>query len=85
MLRSIRGAAGQSVKSAISHSYSIDTRDDRIASTRGFYAKVFHEFAGLGGDASFYKTEAEGQISRPVSENLVRRRFAPHMLLVLHT
>ncbi|TFK66342.1 hypothetical protein BDN72DRAFT_844495 [Pluteus cervinus] len=67
---SIREAAGQSVKSAISHSYSIDTRDDRIASTQGFYAKFFHEFAGLGGDTSFYKTEAEGQVSRPVSENV---------------
>lgn len=68
----MRESAGQTIKSALSHSYIIDTRDDRITATRGKYAKFFHEFAGLGGDASFYKTELEGQISRPVASGVVR-------------
>ena len=53
-----------------------DTRDDRMMATKGVYAKLFQELAGqapglgtgvgLGGDASFYKIEAEGQVSRKV-------------------
>ena len=66
----IREAAGETLKSSIFHSWIHDTRDDRIAATRGHYAKLYHEFAGLGGDASFYKTEAEGQISRPITEGV---------------
>lgn len=66
----IREAAGETLKSSIFHSWIHDTRDDRIAATRGAYAKLYHEFAGLGGDASFYKTEAEGQISRPIMEGV---------------
>ncbi|RDX46703.1 hypothetical protein OH76DRAFT_1406788 [Lentinus brumalis] len=61
---SMREAAGQSVKSSVYHSWTRDTRDDRILGTRGSYAKFFQEFAGLGGDTSFYKTEAQGQIAR---------------------
>ncbi|TFK41579.1 surface antigen-domain-containing protein [Crucibulum laeve] len=63
---SIREAAGQTFKSSLSHTFVLDTRDDRITSTQGVYAKLFNELAGLGGDASFYKVEAEGQISRPL-------------------
>lgn len=68
----MREAAGQTVKSAISHSYIIDTRDDRITANKGYYGKIFNEFAGLGGDASFYKSELEGQISRPIFDGIVR-------------
>ncbi|KAG6888003.1 hypothetical protein C0992_009956 [Termitomyces sp. T32_za158] len=62
----MREAAGQTFKSSLSHSFVIDSRNDRLMPTKGHYAKVFNEFAGLGGDASFYKCELEGQISRPV-------------------
>lgn len=63
---SMREAAGTSVKSSLSHSFAYDTRDDRIAATRGVYGKLYHELAGLalGGDANFYKAEVEGQASR---------------------
>ncbi|EAU81471.1 mitochondrial protein [Coprinopsis cinerea okayama7 len=67
---SMRQAAGESIKSSIFHSYTLDTRNDRIAATRGGYVKFYHEFSGLGGDASFYKTEAEGQVSRPLIPGL---------------
>ena len=65
----MREAAGQSVKSSLFHTWTRDTRDDRLIGTRGSYLKLSQELAGLGGDASFYKTEAHGQLSR---------RFLPH-------
>ncbi|KAK7059619.1 SAM50-like protein SPAC17C9.06 [Favolaschia claudopus] len=63
---SIREAAGQSVKSSLSHTFSLDSRDDRLFPTKGFYLKTFHEMAGLGGDASFLKSETHAQVSRPL-------------------
>jgi len=62
----MRQAAGTSTKSSLSHAFTYDTRDDRLAATRGVYGKVYQELAGLalGGDAHFYKLEAEGQVSR---------------------
>ncbi|KAG6866628.1 hypothetical protein C0991_000738 [Blastosporella zonata] len=67
---SMREAAGQTLKSSLSHSFSVDTRNDHVMPTRGYYAKVFNEFAGLGGDASFYKGELEGNISRPIIDGI---------------
>ncbi|PBK71716.1 mitochondrial protein [Armillaria solidipes] len=63
---SMREAAGTTSKSAVSFTYTLDTRDDRVMSTRGMYGKIYQELAGLGGDASFYKAEAESQLSRPL-------------------
>jgi outer membrane protein insertion porin family len=68
----MREAAGTSTKSALSHTFLFDTRDDKIAATRGVYAKLFTELAGgfsgvgLGGDARHLKVEGEGQVSRAV-------------------
>ncbi|CCM00441.1 uncharacterized protein FIBRA_02473 [Fibroporia radiculosa] len=61
---SMREAAGQSLKSAISHSWTRDTRDDALLGTRGSYFKISQEYAGLLGDASFYKGEIQSQLSR---------------------
>ncbi|KAJ7154700.1 surface antigen-domain-containing protein, partial [Mycena filopes] len=63
---SMREAAGQSVKSSISHTFTLDNRNDRLAPTEGFYLRTTHEFAGFGGDASFLKSETHGQVSRPI-------------------
>ncbi|KAJ7669263.1 surface antigen-domain-containing protein [Mycena polygramma] len=63
---SMREAAGQSVKSSVSHTFMLDNRNDRLMPTDGFYLKAVHELAGLGGDASFLKSETHGQVSRPV-------------------
>ncbi|BGP51246.1 hypothetical protein JCM10450v2_007175 [Rhodotorula kratochvilovae] len=61
---SIRNAAGPSVKSALSHTFVRDTRDDPFVSTTGAFVKLKQEYAGLGGDAHFVKAEQEGSISR---------------------
>ncbi|KAI0634983.1 surface antigen-domain-containing protein [Trametes polyzona] len=67
---SMREAAGQSIKSSVYHSWTRDTRDDRLLGTKGSYTKLFQEFAGPGGDASFYKTEAHGQFARSILPGL---------------
>lgn len=69
---SIRESAGQTSKSSISYTYTFDNRNDRITGTRGFHTKLFQEFAGLGGDASYFKAETENHISRSVLPGLVR-------------
>ncbi|KAF7334237.1 SAM50-like protein SPAC17C9.06 [Mycena sanguinolenta] len=63
---SIREAAGQTVKSSVSHTFQLDNRDDRLFPTRGFYLKTAHEIAGFGGDAAFMKSETHAQMSRPL-------------------
>ena len=68
---SIREAAGPSIKSAVAHSYVRDTRDDALLGTRGSYVKLSHEFAGLGGDAQFYKAEGAGQLARRLLPGVV--------------
>ncbi|KAK7683106.1 hypothetical protein QCA50_013779 [Cerrena zonata] len=67
---SIREAAGQSLKSSLFHIYTRDTRDDRVLGTRGSYTKLSQELAGLGGDASFFKSEAQGQFARSLSPHV---------------
>jgi outer membrane protein insertion porin family len=39
-IRSMRESAGMTIKSSISHTWTKDTRDDRIKATRGLYFKV---------------------------------------------
>ncbi|SCV69185.1 BQ2448_2205 [Microbotryum intermedium] len=63
---SIRNAAGPTLKSSISHTLTRDTRDDLFAPTRGSFLRFKQEYAGLGGDAQFFKMESEGSTSRQV-------------------
>ena len=43
--------------------------------TKGEYVKLSHEFAGIGGDASFYKVQSETVISRRIASNAVCNLF----------
>ncbi|KAG6811989.1 hypothetical protein H0H92_004954 [Tricholoma furcatifolium] len=67
---SVREAAGQNLKSSLSHNFVLDTQNDTLMPTRGCRFKIANEFAGLGGDASFYKGEVEGHISRPIIDGV---------------
>lgn len=73
----MRENAGQTIKSSVFHTWTRDTRDDSLFGTRGYYLKLSQEYAGLGGNASFCKTETQGQIARPVLPGLVRALKAP--------
>ena len=65
----VRGDAGDSVKSSISHVWSKDRRDNPLLPSRGYFNKTMLELAGWGplqGDVAFGKAEAEAQGVIPV-------------------
>lgn len=62
----VRGDAGDSVKSSITHTITRDLRDDKLLPTSGYLLKNMTEiagFGGLGGDVAFIKNEVEAQKS----------------------
>lgn len=65
----VRGDAGDSVKSSISHTWAKDRRDNSILPSRGYYSKTYVELAGWGplkGDVAFCKSEIEAQGAVPI-------------------
>lgn len=65
----VRGDAGDSVKSSVFHSWVNDKRDNPLLPSRGYYAKTLNELAGWGplkGDVSFWKSEVEAQGAVPI-------------------
>jgi outer membrane protein insertion porin family len=67
---SVRGDAGDSVKSSVSYSWVNDQRDNPVVPSRGYYARIFNEIAGFGllqGDVSFWKSEFETQGALPIN------------------
>ena len=67
---SLREAAGSSIKSSISHTFTHDSRDDVHMSTRGSYLNTLIEYAGLGGTVNFLKTQLQTSISRHLDTKL---------------
>ena len=65
----IRNDAGDSVKSSISHTWSLDQRDHPLLPSRGYLSKSTLELAGWGplqGDVAFGKAELEAQGAIPI-------------------
>ncbi|KAI9756927.1 MAG: hypothetical protein M1815_002493 [Lichina confinis] len=65
----IRGEAGDSVKSSVSHTWINDRRDNPILPSKGYNLKAATEVAGWGpllGDVAFWKSELESQVAVPV-------------------
>ena len=65
----IRNDAGDSVKSSITHSWSVDRRDNPHLPSRGYSSKSTLELAGWGplqGDVAFGKAELEAQGAIPI-------------------
>uniref|UniRef100_A0A672IK26 Sorting and assembly machinery component 50 homolog, like n=1 Tax=Salarias fasciatus TaxID=181472 RepID=A0A672IK26_SALFA len=61
----VREESGHSLKSALSHTMSIDSRNSAIFPSRGALLRVNQELAGYtGGDASFLKEDLELQFNR---------------------
>ena len=66
----VRGEAGDSVKSSVSHVWSRDRRDNPLLPSRGYFTKSILELAGWGplqGDIGFGKAEFEAQKALPIS------------------
>lgn len=67
----VRAAAGDSVKSALTHTWITEQRDHPLLPSRGYRIKTISELAGWGplqGDVAFWRSEAHTQtaISVPV-------------------
>ncbi|KAI3626661.1 hypothetical protein CBS14141_000662 [Malassezia furfur] len=60
----IRRLAKPSFKSALTYSAELDTRDDPFMTTTGSYWRGMLEYAGLGGDTSFVKSEGYATLAR---------------------
>lgn len=60
----VREQAGHTIKSCLKHSYIRDTRDDAILPSEGTLFKLTQEFAGLGGNAQFFKNDVEYQVNK---------------------
>jgi outer membrane protein insertion porin family len=65
----VRGDAGDSVKSSITHTWVHDGRNRRLLPSSGAFAKTVNELAGWGplkGDVAFWKSEIETQGAVPI-------------------
>ena len=65
----IRTDAGDSFKSSLTHTWSVDTRDLPMMPSRGYLLKTVSELAGFGplkGDVGFGKFELESQAAVPI-------------------
>jgi len=66
----VREDAGDSVKSSIAHTFTTDTRDNKLLPMSGSLLRNTTELAGLGGDVSFFKNELEASSSRPLAHGI---------------
>lgn len=65
----VRGDAGDSFKSSITHTWIKDRRDNPLLPTSGYFTKSILELAGWGplqGDVAFAKSEIQSQGAIPV-------------------
>lgn len=51
---------GSFLTSSFGYGYRLDRRNDAINPTRGFYVNLNQDFAGIGGDVKYVKTETDG-------------------------
>uniref|UniRef100_A0AAX7UVA3 POTRA domain-containing protein n=1 Tax=Astatotilapia calliptera TaxID=8154 RepID=A0AAX7UVA3_ASTCA len=69
----VREESGHSLKSALSHTVSVDSRNSAIFPSRGALLRINQELAGYtGGDASFLKEDFELQLNRRLFWDSVR-------------
>jgi outer membrane protein insertion porin family len=50
---------GQFLTSLVGYGYRLDRRNDPIQATRGFFAEINQDFAGIGGDVKYIRTEGD--------------------------
>ncbi|HYG26842.1 MAG TPA: outer membrane protein assembly factor BamA, partial [Caulobacteraceae bacterium] len=51
---------GSNVTSLLGYGLRLDRRNDPIRPTRGYFADLTQDFAGVGGDVNYLRTEADG-------------------------
>lgn len=68
---SICNQRGSFLTSLVGYGYRLDRRNDPINPTRGFYLQFNQDFAGLGGDVQYIRTEAETGWYRGFSKSFI--------------
>ena len=61
---------GAALLSSLGHAIVYDTRDSRFSPREGVLASMDHEFAGIGGEVRFLKTEVRGSVFVPLTDTL---------------
>jgi outer membrane protein insertion porin family len=62
----IRRQEGSTINSAVAQAFTYDDRDNKFNPTTGYYARLYQELAGLGGDARYLKHELKGGYYYPL-------------------
>lgn len=68
----MRALMGDTVKAALSHTWTRDTSDDPLLASEGWSSRLAQEIAGAGGSAAHYRLEAEARVSRALEAVLPR-------------
>lgn len=71
-MNSIREQCGHSLKSALTHMWVHDMRDEPLLPSTGHFVRVIQEYAGLGGDVNHIRQEVEAQVARSNNTGYVR-------------
>ena len=61
---------GNTIKSSISQTLSLDYRDSRFDTREGYLLRLSNEFAGLGGDIFYLKSRFNAGYWLPISDNI---------------
>jgi outer membrane protein insertion porin family len=72
---SIVAAAGDTIKTSLSHTIIHDKRNDILLPSTGYLIKSMQEFAGFGGDVKFFKATIEAQHIKTFSQIWPRTHF----------
>ena len=63
----IQEQSGTNVTSAVGQTLAYDERDNKQSPTKGYFASITEEVAGLGGDSKYLKHEAKASYYYPVA------------------
>jgi outer membrane protein insertion porin family len=66
--RFIKDQEGKNTASIVGHSFIYDNRDNRQMPTSGYYWRLNQDFAGVGGDDTFVRHEAQGEYYYPIAK-----------------
>lgn len=67
--RFIRDQQGKNVTSSVGHALVYDSRNNRFDPTSGYYAELSQDFAGLGGDSKYVRSEVKASYYYPIEKD----------------
>jgi outer membrane protein insertion porin family len=68
--RAVKEAEGAALTSSLGGAISYDSRNHPRNPNRGVYLQVGSDFAGVGGDVQYIRTQGEGRAYYPITENI---------------